>query len=57
VVTTNDVKKPAARLNKPIAVPFGRLQAVGGLLCLLLAYWVSVIILRYAFDVEFWNPF
>ena len=55
MVTMNDVKKPAARLNKPI--PFGRLQAVGGLLCLLLAYWVSVIILRYAFDIEFWNPF
>ena len=51
--TMNDVGKR----RKPITVPFGRLQAVGGLMCLFLAYCVIVIILRYGFDVELWNPY
>jgi hypothetical protein len=38
-------------------VPFGRLHAVAGLLSLILAYCVIVMILRYVFDIEIWNPF
>ena len=55
VVTMSE--KRAGRLAKPIATPFGRLQAVGVLLSLILAYCVTAIILRYAFDIELWNPF
>jgi hypothetical protein len=56
----NDVEKRREEsLAKPRAILglFGLLQAIGGLFGLCLAYGVVVIIFRYAFHVELWNPF
>jgi hypothetical protein len=36
---------------------FGVAQLIGGLFVLTLMYGVVVIIFRYAFGVELWNPF
>jgi hypothetical protein len=55
----NDVEKREDNLAKPIAIllMLWLLQAAGGLFGLMLAYGVVVIIFRYAFHVELWNPF
>jgi hypothetical protein len=55
VVTMNN-EKPAARLAKPNAVPFGLLQAAGALLFFLVFYFTLVFVLRYGFDVRIWSP-
>jgi hypothetical protein len=36
---------------------FGLMQMAGGLLMLTMMYGIVVIIFRYAFHVELWNPF
>jgi hypothetical protein len=55
----NDVEKREESLAKPLPILglFGLLQAIGGLFALTLMYGVVVIIFRYAFHVELWNPF
>lgn len=55
----NDVEKREESLAKPIVflAVAGIFQMAAGLLGLCLAYGVVVIIFRYAFHVELWNPF
>ena len=55
----NDVEKREESLAKPIAflAVAGLFQMATGLFGLCLAYGVVVIIFRYAFHVELWNPF
>ena len=55
----NDVEKREESLAKPLAILglIGLLQAIGGLFALTLLYGVIIIIFRYAFHVELWNPF
>ena len=55
----SEVKIPEEGMAKPLAMlaMFGLLQAVGGLFALTLMYGVVVIIFRFAFHVELWNPF
>ena len=55
----NDVEKREESLAKPIAflAVAGLFQMAAGLFALTLMYSVVVIIFRYAFGVELWNPF
>ena len=56
-----EVGKPKDELKVGRAIAFlgffGLLQFVAGLFALTLMYGVVVIIFRYAFHVELWNPF
>ncbi|SDK42527.1 hypothetical protein [Bradyrhizobium ottawaense] len=56
-----EIDKPKDELKVGRAVAFlgfvGLVQAAAGLFCLTLMYGVVVIIFRYAFHVELWNPF
>ena len=55
----NDLEKQEESLVKPLAILAlgGLFQAVAGAFMLCLVYGVLVIIFRYAFHVELWNPF
>ena len=50
-------KEPKLSTTLFVLGPFGLFQVVAGLFVLTLMYGVVVIIFRYAFGVELWNPF
>lgn len=55
----NDIERREEGLTKPLVFLgfVGLVQFVAGLFALTLCYGVVVLIFRYAFHVELWNPF
>jgi hypothetical protein len=58
-LTEIDKPKDELKVGRAIAFLgfFGLMQFAAGLFTLTLIYGIVVIILRYAFHVELWNPF